>query len=91
MIALEFPSLTVVALYVPNNGVREESFRRRSERSPRTRPPETKAASWGDCPEALGGRYAPRLIRRMPQRGAVPLPRMMLGWKSGGRFDLIRG
>lgn len=29
VIALEYPSFTLVALYVPNNGVTQDSFRRR--------------------------------------------------------------
>lgn len=29
VIVLKYPSVTVVALYVPNNGVKEESFERR--------------------------------------------------------------
>eukprot|EP00903_Cladosiphon_okamuranus_P008807 g8434.t1 len=31
VMVLKYPSVTVVALYVPNNGVKEESFRRRRE------------------------------------------------------------
>ncbi|CAN0495543.1 unnamed protein product, partial [Scytosiphon promiscuus] len=29
VIAIEYPSMTVVMLYVPNNGVKPESFKRR--------------------------------------------------------------